>query len=174
MSSLFIGVTQFHQQTFDDLPLPDRPIPGLAQLRLGRLGLGQRRAFFQAHAIIAKVGQEPVANLGGAFDRLAMAVEPVAPLLVLGSGTRRFGRAGQIGLADAHGADFVVVGVSFLELAHLATLQHECLPVHGGQGAHDLKAVAGGFQHKQIGGVRVLFGPLGQLRQRQMVEESFR
>ena len=90
-----------------------------------------------------------------------MGVKPVSPLL--GSGIRHpngFGRAGQVGFADAHGADFIIIGVGLLELAQVATLQDQGFALDGRQAAHHLKAVARSFQHKQIFGGGILFGPL--------------
>jgi len=105
--------------------------------------LRQRRAFGQSHALIAEIGKEAVAHLGGAFDGFPMGMKPVAPFL--GFGIRHpdgFGGAGQIRLADPHGTDLVVVGMRFLKLAQLATLQDQGLALNGSQSAHDLEAVA--------------------------------
>ena len=101
-------------------------------------------------------------------------MEPVAPFL--GFGIRHpdgFGGASQISLADAHGADLVIVGMSFLELAHLATLQHQGFALDGRQRAHDLEAVARSFQHEQVLGRGMLLGPARQLGQRHLVKRLF-
>ena len=73
---------QLHQQTLDELPLPRQPLVGLADLVRG-CGLGQTRAFAEAHTIIAQIGLQPVAQLGSALNGLAMHVEQIAPLLGL-------------------------------------------------------------------------------------------
>src|SRR5512140_3931874 len=109
-----------HQQSFDDLPLARRPLPSLADLAFEVRALD----FRQADAIVAQVGLEPIAYLSGAFDRLAMGVKPVATFLGLGIGhPDLLGGPGQVGLANAHGADLVIVGVGLLELAQMATFQ---------------------------------------------------
>ena len=136
--------------------------------------LASRGAFGQPHALVAEIGKQAVTQLGGAFDCLAVSMKPVAPFL--GFGIRHpdgFSGASQISLANAHGADLVVVGMSFLELAHLATLQHQGLALNGGQRAHDLEAVAGSFQHEQVLRGGMLFGPVGQLGQRHLVKRLF-
>ena len=98
-------------------------------------------------------------------------MEPVAPLLGFGIGhPDLFGRAGQIGLGNAYGADLVVVGVGLLELAQLATLQNQGPTLDGRQAAHHLEAVARSLQHNQILGGGVLLGPALQLAHRHFVE----
>ena len=77
----------------------------LANLRLDLCDLGQARARFEPHAIVTEVRAQPRLHLRGAFGGLAVGVKPVPPLLGLGIGhPDLFGRAGQVGFADAHGA----------------------------------------------------------------------
>ena len=84
----------------------------------GRFGLGQTGAFAQTHSIIAEIRLQPITHLGGAFDRFAVDVQEVAPFLRFQVGHPDGpGRARQVGFADAHSADLVVVCMAFLELA---------------------------------------------------------
>ena len=146
----------------------------LGAIARGGFAGGQRCALLEPHAVVAEIGEEAVAHLGGALDGLAVGMEPVAPFLGLGIGhPDDLGGAGQISLADAHGADLVVVGVGFLELAHLAAFQHQRLAPDGRQRAHDLEAVARGFQHEQVLGGGVLFGPAGELGHGHFVKYLF-
>ena len=101
-------------------------------------------------------------------------VEPVPPLLGFGVGhPDLFGRAGQVGLANAHGANLVIVGMRLLELAHLDALQDLGLTPSGGQRAHHLEAVARSLQHDQILGRGVLLGPTRELSQGHFVIDLF-
>ena len=101
-------------------------------------------------------------------------MEPITPLLRFEvRNPNLFGGARQIGFANAHGADFIVIGVSFLEFAHLATLQDQRFAVDGGQGSDDLEAVAGGFEHEEVLGGGVLLGPTLELGHRHFVKHFF-
>jgi hypothetical protein len=64
--------------------------------------------------------------------------------------------------------------MGFLEFAHLATLQDQGLAMDRRQCAHDLEAVAGGLQHEQVLGRRVVLRPLGQAADGNFVEQFFR
>jgi len=168
------SVAQFHEQPLDDLPLPGRPVLGLAELGWGLRAFGQARALFEPHAIITQIGKQTAADLRGALDSFAMGVKPVASFL--GFRIRHpdlFGRAGQVGLADAHRADFVIVGVGFLELAQVTTLQDQSLAPNGSQRPNHLKAVARSLQHHQVPGGGVLLGPALELGHRHFVKHLF-
>jgi len=172
MLALFLGVAQLQEQAFDDLPLAGRPVAALADLRRHRDVLSQARAFREAHPVVAQIGLQAVTHLGGALDRLAVRVKPVPPFLGLGiRHPHRLGRARQVGLADAHRADLVVVGMRLLELAQLATLQDQRATSDRRQAAHDLEAVAAGLQQHQISVGGVLLGPTGQPGHRHFVEQ---
>ena len=146
----------------------------LRRISSGGLGLAQACALGQAHPVVAEVGEQARAQLRGALAGLAVGVEPVPPLLGFGIGhPDLLGGAGQISLADAHGADFVVIGVRLLELAQMAALQDLGLTRQRRQAAHHLKAVARGFQHEQVLGVAVLAGPTLQLAHRHFVKGLF-
>ena len=135
MLALLVGVAQFRQEDFDHLPLPRGPLPRLANLRFDLPGLGQACARFEPHAIVTEVRAQPRLHLRGAFGGLAVSVEPIPPFLGFGVGhPDLFGRAGQVGLADAHRAELVVVRVRLLQLAQLATLQDLGRAPGGGRG----------------------------------------
>src|SRR5215831_9680844 len=130
--------------------------------------------FFSRTPLSLKVRAEPGAHLRGAFGRFAMRVEPVAALLGLFIRHPHLsGRPGQVSLADAHRAHFVVIGVGFFEFAQMTTLQHQCAAANCSQRAHHLKAVARGFQNQQIIVLCVLLGPVLQLSHRHLVECLF-
>ena len=172
MLTLLLGVLHFHHQAFQHLPLPCRPVPGVAQHGGQRGGFGQPRVAGQTDAVVAQIGAEPVAHLRGAFDRFAVSVEPVAPFLGLGIGhPDDLGGAGQVGFADAHGTDLVVVGVRLLELAQMAALQHPRLAPDGRQRADDLEAVARSLQQHEVLGGGVLLGPGSEASHRHLVED---
>jgi len=82
MGALFIGMAELEQQTLKDLPLARGPVPAQAQERFGPGGFGQSGAWFESDAVVAEVGQEAVAGLSGAFDGLAVGMEPVPADLV--------------------------------------------------------------------------------------------
>ena len=169
--ALLVGMAQFRQEDFDHLPLTRRPLPRFANQRLDLPGLGQASARFEPHAIVTEVRAQPRLHLRGAFGGLAVSVEPIPPFLGFGVGhPDLFGCAGQVGLADAHRADLVVVSVRLLKLTHLATLQDLGLAPGGGQRAHHLEAVARSLQHDQILGGGVLLGPTRELSHRHLVE----
>src|SRR6266849_11080615 len=101
--------------------------------------------------MIAKIREKAVVHLGGPFDTFAMSMEPVTPFLRFEvRNPNLFGGARQIGFANAHGADLIIIGVSFLEFAHLATLQDQRFALDGGQASNYLEAVTGGFEHEEI------------------------
>ena len=81
--ALFFGMAQLHEQAFDDLPLARGPIACLADLLFGLAWLGSDACLFEPHAVVAQIGAQPGAHLGGALGRFAMGMEPVAPLLGL-------------------------------------------------------------------------------------------
>src|SRR5438876_5091171 len=167
--SLFFGVTPFHEVTADYLLLADRPGMGLQNACF--LFLTMAEPGCQAHAIIAQIREETIAHLGGPFDTLAMRVEPITPLLRFEvRNPNLFGGARQIGFANAHGADLIIIGVSFLEFAHLATLQDQRFAVDGGQASNYLEAVTGGFEQEEILAGRVLLGPTLELGHRHFVK----
>jgi len=154
---------QIHQQDLNHPPLPGRPLTALADLLLGRTGLGQATVGFEAHSVVTEIGAQPGAELSGALGGLAVSVKPVAPLLSFQVGHPDFfGGARQVGFADAHGADLVVVGMRLLELAQMTALQDLGLAPDRREGAHDLEAVARSFQDNQICFGGVLFGPARQ------------
>ena len=143
----------------------------MAELLLDATHFSQARVLFEPNAIVAEIRTHPRVHLGRALGRLAVGVKPVPPLLGLGIGhPDLFGRAGQIGFANPHGTDLVVVGVRLLELAQMATLQDQGAALDRGQGAHHLETVPGSFQHDQILGAGVLLGPALELAQRHFVK----
>ena len=88
-----------------------------------------------------------------------MRMKPVAPFLGFKVGNSHlFGSASQVGFGNAPRTDFVIIGMGLFELAQMATLQHEGSALDGQENAHDLKAVAGSFQHDQILGGGVILG----------------
>lgn len=124
VGALFVGVAQFEQEAGEHLPLARGPVAGRAQVGRDLLVGGQWRAGLEPHAIVTEVGEDAVADLGGAFDGFAMGMEPIAAFLGLGVGDPDgFGRAGQPGFADADGADLIVVGVGLFEFAEVAAFQ---------------------------------------------------
>src|SRR5258708_38608344 len=109
-------MAQLHQEPLDQLPLARQPIVGLTNFLRG-LSLSQARALTEADSIITEIRLQRVAQLGGAFDGLAMNVEQVAPLLGLEvRHPNDSGSAGQVGFADSYGADLIIVGVASLSL----------------------------------------------------------
>src|SRR5437867_3081275 len=167
--SLFFGVAPFHEVTADHLFLADRPGAGLENACLVFLAMAEVGC--QAHAIIAQIREEAIAHLGGPFDTLAMRVEPITPLLRFEVWNPNFfGGARQIGFANAHGADLIIIGVSFLQFAHLATLQDQRFALDRRQASDYLEAVTGGLQHEEILGAGVLLGPTLELGHRHFVK----
>src|SRR5438876_6567944 len=81
-----------------------------------------------------------------------------------------FGRARQVSFTYAHRTDLVVVGVSFLELAHMTTLQDQSAAPNGGQSPHHVEAVAGSFQDEEVLGSGVLLGPTEKLSHGHFIE----
>lgn len=172
MLALLLSVTELQEQALDHLPLARRPISGFAKLAFGHVRVGQRGVGLQPHTVVTEIGEQAVADLGGASDALAMSVKEVAAVLGFGIGDPNdLGGAGQVGLGDAHGADFVVVSVGLLEAAHLAAFQHQGLAPHGGQAADNLEAVARGLQEDRVLRLGMLAGPTGELAQGDFVEE---
>ncbi len=107
-----------------------------------------------------------------AFVGLAVRVKPVSPLLGFAVWhPDLFGRAGQVGLANAHGAELVIVSMRLLEFAQLTTLQNQGSALDSRQAPHHLEAVAGSLQHDQVLGGGVLLGPTWQLAHRHFIED---
>ena len=114
--------------------------------------------------MIAQIREDAIAHLSGPFDTLAVGMEQIPPFL--GFGVRNpnlFGGTSQVRFANAHRANLIIVGVSLLEFADVATLQDPRLALDGGQAAHHLETVTGGFQHEEVLGGGVLLGPTLEL-----------
>ena len=97
--------------------------------------------------MIAQIRQDAIAHLSGPFDTLAVGMEQIPPFL--GFGVRNpnlFGGTSQVRFANAHRANLIIVGVSLLEFADVATLQDPRLAVNGGQAAHHEESCCGGGQ----------------------------
>src|SRR5438093_8992568 len=110
--------------------------------------------------MIAQIREKAIVHLGGPFNTFTMRMEPITPLLSFEvRHPNLFGGASQISFANAHSADFIIIGVSFLEFAHLATFQNQRFAVNRGQASHYLEAVAGSFEHEEVMGGGVLIGP---------------
>jgi len=61
---------------------------------------------FEPHTVIAQVGEQAVANLGGALTSLAMGMKPIPPFLCAQVGhPYLFSRARKVSFANAYGAD---------------------------------------------------------------------
>ena len=118
-------MAQFQQEDFNHLPRLRRPVFFQAQQGLqsanfnpGHLG------FFEAHPVVAQVRAQPVAHLGAPPDGLVMSQQPVPPLLSFEiRNPNLFGGAGQIGFANAHRADLVIIGMGLFEPAQMSTFQ---------------------------------------------------
>src|SRR4051812_20568627 len=81
---------------------------------------------------VAEIRENAVLHLGGAFDSFAMGVKQIPTLLGFEVGNPdNPRRAGQVGFANAHSADSVIIGVRFLEFAQLAALQNQSCACNG-------------------------------------------
>jgi hypothetical protein len=169
--ALLLRMLQLHQESLDELPLAWQPVVNFADF-LRYFRLGQPRTFPEPHTVIAQIGLQPVAQLSGALNRLAMDVKKIAPLL--GFEVRDPNdscRPGQVGFGDSYGADLVVVGVSFLEFAQVAALHDHRLALNLRQNPNDVEAVTGSFQHQQVLRGGVLLRPSAQMVHGQFVED---
>jgi hypothetical protein len=112
--------------------------------------------------------------LRGPFYGFGMGMIPVPSLLGWFVGHPDFfGGASQPCFGDAHGADLVIVGMGFLELAQMAAFQHLGATTRFLEQAHYLKAVAGSFQDHEILGGDILVGPVLQPADGHLVEGFF-
>src|ERR1039457_6945380 len=83
MLAPFLRMAYLHEQAFQYLLLAGRPFSGLQDLLQARRPILQWVVGAETNAVVAEIGEEPVADLGGAPDGFAIGMEPVAPLLGL-------------------------------------------------------------------------------------------
>jgi len=121
--------------------------------------------------MVAQIREQPVAHLGGAAHHLLMRMEPIAPFLRFGIGHPHFlGRASQIRFGNPHGAELIIIGMGFFELAQLRAFQHQRPAVQGRKDPNQVEAVARGFQHHDVFGGGMFASPAFQLGQWHFVE----
>ena len=159
------------QRYFQDLALGGIPGSGRENSLAALLGSEAEEGLLQTDAVIAEIRGEGVAGGGDILDGLPMGEEPVAA--VLGQRIRDpdgLGIPAEVSPSNAGGADAIVVGVGFLELAKEGALQDQSVAINGSEPADYFKGVAGGLEDEGVGGEGVAFRPGTELGDGDFVE----